>query len=316
MKPVILIGVLLLVIFITPDTFAHCKGKHATNPPAGHCDGGGDGGDNEAPSPSNLVRASFLNFGGLGSGEGGISADGLDTCTIERNGVDVTYDYWAWQERLLSESDSMLGVGTDSDDNSPCFSYENRSDVSGGGRWFLMTSAGEVQQEQVVRWLAVDFSDNDIDGVISGCPDLDGAGNSDMGIDPIYSAVSQYPHNNTDSSPCVDNLSVWLKADRVLKNKANQQQLEISIRYRPDGSDYWIPWGSIEHVNPLFLRDPPHTSGPFEGRDCRVMSTRAADGLDHTQQLAELTISVGAGQSDVVGRYNLPLEICVIRASN
>lgn len=40
-----LIGILLLAILISPDTLAHCKGKHAENPPPGHCDGGGGGTD-------------------------------------------------------------------------------------------------------------------------------------------------------------------------------------------------------------------------------------------------------------------------------
>jgi len=48
MKPLNLIGFLLIAILMSPDTFAHCKGKHADNPPAGHCDGGGSGGTDEA----------------------------------------------------------------------------------------------------------------------------------------------------------------------------------------------------------------------------------------------------------------------------
>jgi len=36
-----LIGILLLAIFMSPGTFAHCKGKHENYAP--HCDGGGGG---------------------------------------------------------------------------------------------------------------------------------------------------------------------------------------------------------------------------------------------------------------------------------
>ena len=283
--------------------------------------GGGGGGSSDAPDPYNLVRASFANFTDLASPGGGMVADGRHTCTIQRNGGNVTYDYWAWQERLLSDANSLLddGVGTNWDDatDSDCRSTENRSDISGGGRWFLMTTAGEVQPEQVERWLVVDFSVG-IDG--SECPDLDGIGNADLGIDPIYfpaGTAVEHPHPAPNSAPCVDNLTVRFAADRILKNRAEYQSPAITIRYRPNGSDYWIPWGSITHINPLYLRDPSDDDGdPFKGRDCRVMSTRPAWDLPHDRQEAELSMFLTPSEEVLIGNYNLPLEVCVIRASD
>jgi hypothetical protein len=281
-----------------------CKGKETPESCPNDCgDGGGGGGStSNAPDPANLVRASFVNIGGSG---GGISADGQYTCTIERNGTSVTYDYWDWQERLLSPADSMT-------EGEPfCDSPENRSNVSGGGRWFLITSAGEVTQDQVVRWLVFDFSDG-IDG--SECPNLDG-GNADLGIDPIYSADGEYPHHSINPDPCVDNLSVRLSADRILKSNANSQQLNMEIYHRPDGSIWWIPWGRITFINSLYLRDPV-SEGPFSGRNCRVMSTRPAWDRPHDKQEAEVSMYISPSEELLIGNYNLPLEVCAIRASD
>lgn len=297
----------LLGVTFSAAVLACHKGKpHGKDAPAcepGDPGGGGDTGTEEVVNPANLVRASFVDFGR------GISADGLDTCTIVRNGESVTYDYWAWQERLLSDATSMLDDGYDKNDVLGCQSYENRSDISGGGRWFLMTTAGEVSQEQVERWLVVDFSDTaDLNGVPSECPDIDSPNGG------IYGGIHGFPSGTSGIAGCVDRLSVWLKADRIMKNSATQQPLEISIRYRPDGSQYWSPFGSIVHVHPLYLRDP-HDDGPFGGRDCRVMSTRPAHDRSHDRELAEFSIDTGPGQSDILGRYNLPLEVCVIKVS-
>lgn len=274
------------------------------DPPNPHPSCGGGGGDtSDAPDPSNLVRASFVNFGGNELGDGGISADGLHTCDYQG----VIYDYWAWQERLLSPEISMV-TGIEN-----CDTPENRSDVSGGGRWFLMTSAGEVRQEHVVRWLKVDFSESDDD---SPCPDLDGDGGS---VDRIYfpkDSGADHWHPSPNLDECVDNLTVRLAADRILKNKANSQQLDITIRHRPNGSDYWIPWGSIIHINSLYLRDPSEDpDAPFFGRDCRVMSTRPAWNEPHNRQEAELSMFIGPSEEVLIGTYNLPLEVCVTKAS-
>ena len=279
-----------------------CNGNETPTSCPADCDGGGDTSD--APDPSNLVRASFVNFGSYGFGDVGISADGRHTCDYQG----VIYDYWAWQERLLSPEISMV-TGPEN-----CDSPENRSDVSGGGRWFLMTSAGEVKQDQVVRWLVVDFSEsNDL----SLCPDLDGDGGI---VDRIYfpeDSGANHWHPYPNPTVCVDNLTVRLAADRILKKKANSQQLDITIRHRPNGSDYWIPWGSIIHINSLYLRDPSDDPGaPFFGRDCRVMSTRPAWDEPHNRQEAELSMSISPSEEVLIGTYNLPLEVCVTRASD
>jgi hypothetical protein len=74
MKLLKLIVILLLLILVAPDTFAHCKGKHATNPPAGHCDGEPppeedplydvfiDGGFINANNPAYLLPGEGLNW--------------------------------------------------------------------------------------------------------------------------------------------------------------------------------------------------------------------------------------------------------------
>jgi hypothetical protein len=161
----------------------------------------------------------------------------------------------------------------------------------------------------------VDFSGG-IDG--SECPDLDGIGNADLGIDPIYFATGtgvEHPHPAPNPALCVDNLTVRLSADRILKNQANSQQLKLEIYHRPDGSTWWNPWGSITHINSLYLRDPSD-DGPFAGRDCRVMSTRPAWNGPHDRQEAELSMYITPSEEVLIGNYNLPLEVCVIRASD
>lgn len=50
-----MMGIFLFAILISPDTFAHCKGKHANNPPPGHCDGDGGGSDDGGSSEGNAV---------------------------------------------------------------------------------------------------------------------------------------------------------------------------------------------------------------------------------------------------------------------
>lgn len=303
-----LIAVSMLCMTISTTSLACHKGKpHGKDAPE-NCDGSGGGGDpdpNDAPDPSHLVRASFLDFVGPG-----VFADGLDSCTITRNGGLVTYDYWAWQERLHVDAISMLDDGIGGDGLVGCHSYDNRSDVSGGGRWFLMTTGHPETPDKIERWLTVDFSDGvEFEGLPSVCPDLDGDNS-------IYTGPHGFPAGTPATTMCVDNLTVWLGADRILKNSANYQQLDIKIRHRPEGSQYWVPWGAIQHVDPLYLRNP-HPDGPFGGRDCRVMSTRAShDALTHDRQLAELLIDLGPGKSDVIGRYNLPLEVCIIRVSD
>lgn len=280
-------------------------GKNATCPP----DDGGGGANNTADT-YNLARADFEDVSG---GGGGIYADGVDTCTIERNGDFVTYDYWAWQEEFLSDAESMLDDGVALGEvEPPCNPYPNRSDVSGGGRWFLMSPSNH-EEPVVKRWLVVDFSDSDD---FSTCWNLDGGGvdHDDLDIDtPLYDDFAGQI-TAIDPLPCVDHLAVWLKADRILKKKASMQQLEIIIRHRGNEGRYWVPWGSIRHIHPLFLRDPV-AGGPFDGRDCTVMSTRPAPGEEHISQEAELYKNLGPSSDVLIGTYNLPLEVCVIRAS-
>jgi hypothetical protein len=81
-------------------------GKNSTCPPQPPPP---DDGDPDAPSSYNLARADFATRleMNLGSEDGGIFADGIDTCTVLRNNVHVTYDYWAWQESLLNSAESI-----------------------------------------------------------------------------------------------------------------------------------------------------------------------------------------------------------------
>ena len=269
-------------------------------------DGSGDGGS-DAPSTYNLARASFNGFGGLGDGNGGISADGVDTCTVPRSGLTtpVTYDYWAWQEEIINPAESIYEqhVGDDSDCTPP---HNNRSDVSGGGRWFLITTAGPDPLFAVERWLVFDFSER-LHGAI--CPDLDGDGSTGS-LGPIYTTDL----NPADTDPCVDHLTVRLAADRILKGNASEQTLKLSIRWQPPGSQYWPPWGEVEYLKPLYLRDPV-AGGPFAGRDCKVMSTRPSPNDPHDRAAAELYSWETPSTSEFIGTYNLPLEVCVIRTS-
>jgi hypothetical protein len=291
-----------------------CKGNEKTSCPK-DCTGGDDSTD--APSSYNLARASFNDFGGLGVGNGGISADGEGFCTIDRDGNPetdddvVTYDYWAWQEALLSDEENIHKL----DPSKECKEFNNRSDVSGGGRWFLITTAGPVEQYVVERWLVFDFSDEvefNIDedlwipvGEGDLCPDLDGSG----GLGNIY--VGKHPSPN--ANPCVDNLTVRFPADRILKNNATTQDFAISIRHQP-GDQYWPPWGELRYLEPLYIR-APSAEGVFVGRDCTVMSTRPAPTAPHDRMVAELYSWNSPSSSEFIANYNMPLEVCVIRTS-
>jgi hypothetical protein len=278
------------------------------DPEAAACGGGsGGGGGSTGPDYYNLARASFATRGELGNPDGGVFADDVGYCG--------PFDYWDWQDTLILDENP-------SDTN--CITYKNSSNISGGGRWFLISSpAGSEEVLDVIeRWLVVDFTDSRSD---SPCYDLDfGAeGYAQYGI-PLYrddvrsqsgGLVDQIEKNVL---PCVDNLAIRLSADRILKAKANQQQLEFSIRWRPDpaASIYWSPWGYVSYIQPLYLRNPS-SGDPQAWLDagCRVMSTRPAPGADHDRAEAELLLKTGAGQTEVLGSYNLPLEVCVNRAS-
>jgi hypothetical protein len=233
--------------------------------------------------------------------DGGVFADDKPECE--------GYDYWDWQEELLPS-----GVGL------PCPTYLNSSNVSGGGRWFLISSPAGSEEvvDEIERWLVVDFSTS-TDG--APCYDLDNGGTvedfSDLGI-PLY-LDDPNDQIDEDTDACVDNVSVRLAADRILKAKANQQQLEFSIRHRPDpaASIYWSPWGYISYIQPLYLRDPMIGDRPeWIQIDCRIMSTRSAPGADHDRAEAELLLKTGAGQTKLLGTYNLPMEVCVNRATD
>jgi len=281
-----------------------------------------DGGGNEL-GPYNLARASFNNFGG--SGDGGISADGWDTCTIDGDGDPettydlVTYDYWAWEERLLMDTgesihdwDESCIPTLDIASGGTCCSHDNRSDVSGGGRWKLSTTAGPDADWVVARWLDVDFSGShpEILPDPSDCPDLDS----------IYTA-GQHPAPNLND--CVASLNVWFGNRFILKNNADFGGGGMTIAHWPDQAapdvDGWHPWGTISYIDaPLYLRDP-HDNGPFGGRDCRVMSTRPAYNANHDRAVAELYKKHGTGNpetNEYIGTYYLPWEVCVIRASD
>lgn len=253
----------------------------------------GGGGDDIAPDPYNLARASFASPEELGWSEtnrGGVFADGED------GGLCPPYDYWDWQEELLPDS-----VGLD------CHQFQNSSNVSGGGRWFLISSpaGSDVVVDKVERYLRVDFGRSD-DGF--PCLNLDDD-------DGLY--LKQPDQIDEDNDTCWDHFSVRLAADRMLKMKANQQQLEISLRHRPNPSEsiYWPPWGYIDYINPLYLREP-ETGDPSDWVGCRIMSTRASPTAHHDRAEAELLMETGPGQTEVLGTYHLPMEVCVSRASD
>jgi len=252
--------------------------------------GGGGGTGSTAPDPYNLARASFATrpeLTELGDPPGGVFADDVGHC--------LGYDYWDWQEALLPPDVGLVD----------CPTYLNSSNVSGGGRWFLISGpAGSEEVLNVIeRWLVVDFNTS-TDG--APCYDLDNL---------LY--LDNPDQIAEDNDPCVDNLAIRLSADRILKPKANQQQLDFSIRWRPDpsASIYWPPWGYVSYINPLYLRDPS-TGDPDDWIGCRVMSTRPATGAPHDRAEAELLRDIGPGQTELLGTYYLPLEVCVKRASD
>jgi len=271
-----------------------CTGKEtAKNCPSDCTDGGGGGGGNTgstAPDPYNLARASFATrseLTELGDPPGGVFADDVGHCR--------GYDYWDWQEALLPSDVGLV----------ECQTYLNSSNVSGGGRWFLISGAAGSEEvvEKIERWLVVDFSTS-TDGAT--CHDLDNVLYLD---DPDQIAE--------DDDLCVDSLAVRLSADRILKAKANQQALEFSIRWRPDplASIYWPAWGYVSYIQPLYLRDPS-IDDPDDWIGCRVMSTRPAATASHDRAEAELLREIAPGQTELLGTYYLPLEVCVKRASD
>ena len=284
-----------------PDDNDPCVVPEGASPDPQICNTGGGSGDTGV-DPYNLARAAFADRTQLGNPQGGVFADDI-SCG--------PYDYWDWQESLLP-----AGVGLD------CPTYLNSSNVSGGGRWFLISSAAGSDEvvDTVERWLIVDFSEPSEPvspaDPLSPCYDLDFGGTtsdySDYGI-PLY-LPGQI---EADDRPCIDNLSIRLSADRILKAKANQQQLEFSVRHRPDpiASIYWSPWGYVSYINPLYLWDSP--AGNAAGwTNCRVMSTRSGPDEPHDRAEAELLRKTGAGQTESLGSYNLPMEVCVTRASD
>lgn len=270
-----------------PDDSDPCK----PDPEAPACTGSGGGGGDTAPDPYNLARASFATPAELGWSEdnrGGVFADGVD------EGLCTPYDYWDWQEESLPD-----GVGLE------CQQFQNSSNVSGGGRWFLISSpaGSDLVVDKVERYLRVDFGKSDDEGP---CLNLD---------DDLY--LKDPDQIDEDIDPCWDHFSVRLAADRILKSKANQQKLEISLRHRPipDESIYWPPWGYIDYINPLYLREP-EDGDPVDWTGCRIMSTRASPNSDHDRAEAELLMETGAGQTGILGTYHLPMEVCVTRASD
>jgi hypothetical protein len=275
--------------------------------------GGSSGGGNEL-GPYNLARASFATLAELNS-TGGITADGWDTCTIDRDGDPatddlVTYDYWAWEERLLGDDESIHRLHVPDKDpyGNPCNSHANRSDVSGGGRWKLSTTAGPDATWFVARWLDVDFS-NRIAG--DECPDL-----YELGIYG-HDKSGKYQHPDPNFGDCVVSLNVWISNRFMLKKNADFGGGGMTIAHWPetDGSGGWRPWGKISYEKPLHLWDPDE-EGPFAGRDCTVMSTRPAYGEKHDRMRAVLYKKEDDGTNTPIGIYNLPQEVCVIRASD
>lgn len=291
-----------------PDDNDPCVVPEGESPDPGACDTGGGGGDT-GPDPYNLARASFATRAELAYEEdgslieplGGVFADNIDHCG--------PYDYWDWQDTYIF-----------ADVNPNCLLHANSSNVSGGGRWFLISSpAGSDEVIDVVeRWLEVDFSDPSDPDSPSPCFDLDNGNDPELGI-PLYLMSPDVEEDQivVNAAPCIDNVSVRLPADRILKEKANYQQLEFSIRHRPDpeASIYWSPWGYVSYINPLYLWDSP--DGNAAGwTNCRVMSTRSGPDALHDRAEAELLLETGAGQTRSLGSYNLPMEVCVTRASD
>ncbi len=226
---------------------------------------------------------------------GGISPDGVDDCS--------PYEYW---DRSDFGVDGLIP---------PCTYYPIRSDVNGGGgRWFLRLPAGDAVLD-IPRWLLFDFSDPIGD---YECPDFEG----DLTADPndsVYTDDEMDPAA-TNPDPCIDNLAVWLSVNRALQRSANRVNLIILLWARSENGLYWVDFAFVEHINPLYVRDPIDGWDPQEyaGTGCRLTTTRPGpEDNDGDVSAAELRAStVSPRQGPLIGTFRLPFEACLIRSTD
>ena len=266
---------------LVPPGSIHAANPHCFSDP-GHPGCKSSDGSGEEDVPQTRVRMSDWVLG-----SGGISGDGLDSC----NG----YDYWAQDDAGLIQS---------------CTAHQIRSGTSGGGRWFLIFPA-DHEVLDIQRWLVFDFSVSD-NG--DPCPNFEGDGTAG---DSIYSSAEMDPAS-TNPDPCVDNLAVWVGASRALKKNATRSDLGIRIRHRTDDGQYWRDDWILEHINPLYVRNPiPGHDTAYENFNCRLLTTFAGpDDSDGDVHEAELHDGDGTGPSALLGTYDLPFEVCLVRASD
>lgn len=282
-KNLLLVGAALIFsAMITPAMAA--KPDCDENPSHPSCKSDGGGGDDL----SKLVRVQMADWGGAG-----ISRDNVEMCIPT---LGPTYDYWAG-----TDSGLIGGAG--------CAFHDIRSDASGGGRWFLKLPTNEPPFSHTTRWLSVDFSSSPFGDV---CPDFEDDANGNT--DPIYPS-----HEVPATAPlvCVDNLAVWIQAQRALHKSASRTPLKIRLLKRGEGdvSEYWTEFAFIEYIDPLYLRIPESGDVGFETGCQRLISTEpgSTGGTVHVRE-AELREWVSVFSGPLIGTYDLRFEACLTRA--
>jgi hypothetical protein len=299
----LLTGVCLcfLVVTITPNNALggpNCD----LHPLHSSCTGSGDDGVTGTIRVRVQMREDWADY----DYEGGIFPDNVDTCIIDSLN---TYEYWDYGDiGLIGDPPYLPG--------SQCTFHPIRSDVSGGGRWFLMLPGKGQQHVNSTRWLTVDFSDS-TNG--APCPDLDG---KDYYILDEFVDENDEPVVFTDNNPCVDHVAVWLKAEKALHNRASRTPLLIILWSSPDDDGYWQAFAGIDYINPLYLRTPEEGDVGY-GTGCRrVISTEPGEGDPEDSpsvRAAEMGELAGWDRpegwpDDVARTYNLPFEACLTKA--
>jgi hypothetical protein len=190
-----------------------------------------------------------------------------------------------WFDYVDSEDSSS---GCDPDPGAQ--SGNNNSSVSGGGRWHL--NLGEEYRGQNPAKVTFNFSGNEDQ---TECDRLGDTMMGDLGLDC-----------GCDTACAVN---VWIAADRLFKKGASRQTLgrfDI-VEWGGDGPDG--PDLRIDYHEALYICK---VAGREEDNTWRVLQTWDCDGSSGLA-LADVIIPPvgGTGQDDVLGVWNLPMQVTV-----
>jgi hypothetical protein len=277
----------LALAWSIPDTIAHPCDRDP-DPAHRHCRDSGPGDD--TVDLSNLVRVQMADWSGAG-----ISQDNEATC--DPGGV--TYDYWDGTD---SGVNGLITPGPPG-----CQFHNIDSNASGGGRWFLRLPTLQPPPLLTTRWLTVDFASSPGD---DACPDFEDEANDNAG--------SVYTHNEmpeTAPGVCVDNLTVWIQAQRALHPSASRAPLKIRLmRIGESAQGSWVEFAFIEYIDPLYLRTPVEGDVGHLTACNRVISTEpGAGGAGHVRA-AELREWESVFNGPLIGTYDLRFEACLTKA--